>query len=55
MPEKQNGNIFGTFETSLVVLSIALVKLRFTKLSMAAMFLINFAQNQQASSHEQYQ
>ena len=36
MAEKHNGNIYETFEASLVVLSIASVKLRFTKL--AAMF-----------------
>ena len=44
MLEKHNGNIFETFEARLVVLSITLVKLHFTKSPLAAMFLINFAQ-----------
>ena len=46
MLEKHNGNIFETFEGSLVVLSIELVKWHFINLPLAAMVLINFAQNQ---------
>ena len=38
MLENHNGNIFETFEASLVVLSIASVKLRFTRSPPAAMF-----------------
>ena len=39
MSEKHNGSIFATFDASLVVLSIASLKLCFTKLPLAAMFL----------------
>ena len=42
MSKKYNGNIFETFEASLVVLSIALVKLHFTKSALAAMFFYQF-------------
>ena len=42
MSGKHNGNIFDTFEASLVVLSIASVKLYFTKLPLAAMFFNQF-------------
>ena len=38
MTEKHNGNNFETFEASLVVLNIELVKLHFTKSPLAAMF-----------------
>ena len=46
MLEQQNGINFETFEASLVILSIALVKLQFTKSPHAAIFLINFVHNQ---------
>ena len=42
MSEKHNGNIFETFEASLVVLSIALVKLYFTKAPLAVTFFNQF-------------
>ena len=42
--EKHNGIIFETYEASLVVLSIASVKLHFSKSPVVAKFLINFAQ-----------
>ena len=38
MSEKQNGKISETFKSSLVVLSIASVKLHFAKSPLAAMF-----------------
>ena len=57
MSEKRNGNIFEAFEARLVVLSMALVKLNFTKLPLEAMFLNQFSQKQNQkikrfSSHE---
>ena len=39
MSEKHNRSIIETSEASLVVLSIALVKLRFTNLPLVALFL----------------
>ena len=46
MSEKHYGNIFETFEGRLAVFSITFAKLRFAKSPLAAMFFINFAQNQ---------
>ena len=42
MLDKNNGNVFETFEARLVVPSITSVKLRFTKSSMAATFFNQF-------------
>ena len=42
MSEKHNEDMFETSEASLVLLSIASAKLRFTKLRLAAMFFIQY-------------
>ena len=52
MSEKQNGNIFDTFETSLALHSILSVKLHFTKSYLVAIFLIKCAQNQEDSFYK---